>query len=270
MHIKCNPGIIGTLETTYNSRTTLQRMGKPLVLLQTFSTRKRRYFLEMETARLALVALVTALLLFPAFSLPASGGGEDSTNQTTEEEGFNITWVDSKPQGKAIQLDYQNVGWLFPSGRQQVQKWRISCPETLKSDNLKLVLLLAYANLEPGDFLQFDNLRYEGSKFTPTVMALNLTGESILVSYVTQKGESDFELGYVCPYSNYQDCVDLHNCPVVADYAATSKDAYYTLAHVCYDPRFMDEDDFNLDLCLILRGAYSCDLPAPGPPPSCG
>ena len=224
----------------------------------------------MERARLALVALVTALLFFPAFSQPAPGSEGDSTNQTTKEEGFNITRVDYKPQGKAIQLNYDNRGWLSPLERQQVQKWRISCPETLKSDNLKLVFLLAYANLQPGDFLQFNKLRYEGSKSTPTVMALNLTRESILVSYVTQKGGSDFQLGYVCPYSNYQDCVDLHNCPAVAEYAVTSKDAYYALADVCYDPRFMDEDDFNVDLCLILKGAYSCDLPVPGPPKSCG
>ena len=84
----------------------------------------------MKEASLALVALVTALLCFPAFSQHASGGGEHSTNQTTLEEGFVITKVDSKPKGKAYKLD-NNTAILTALEDQQVQKWRIYCPETL-------------------------------------------------------------------------------------------------------------------------------------------
>ena len=223
----------------------------------------------MESARLALLALVTALLFSPAFSQHASDKGEDSTNQTPVEEGFNITKVDSKPKGKAIKLDYDNRGSLLPLEEQQVQKWRIYCPETSSNENLKLVFFLLYANLEAGDFLQFNKVRYEGSKSTPTVIAFDLSRESVLVSYVTQEGKSDFQLFYVCPYSNYQYCLDFHNCPAVANYVAESIEAYYTLAYLCYDPGFMDDDNSNVYLCEILRAASTCRLPIPNRPPSC-
>ena len=236
--------------------------------VQTLTSKERRYFVEMEATRLALVALVTALLCFPAFSQYASGSGEESTNQTTLQEGFVITQVDSKPKGKAYRLD-DNTAILLPLQGQQVQKWRIYCPETLDNETLKLVFFLAHANLEAGDYLQFNRKRYEGSKSTPTAIAFNSSRQSLLVSYVTEEGNSSFQLGYVCPYSNYQNCTDFHNCPAVANYAAESAEAYYTLAYLCYNPLYIDQAPINPYLCQILQKASTCGLPVPNPLPTC-
>ena len=226
----------------------------------------------MEAARLALVALVTALLCFPALSQYASGSGDESTNQTTLEEGFVITKVDTKPKGKAYKLN-DNTAILTPleAEDQRVQKWRISCPQTYSNETLKLVFFLAYANLEPGDFLQFNKIRYEGSKSTPTVIGFDLDRESLLVSHVTQEGKSDFQLGYVCPYSHYQNCLDLHNCQAVANYAARTTEAYHTLTYLCHDPRYISEGNLQVDanLCEMLQLASTCGLPVPDPLPSC-
>ena len=82
---------------------------------------------------------------------------------------------------------------------QEVQKWRLKCPETRESDNLKLVFLLLHANLVEGDFLQFNKIRYQGYKSTPTVLEFDLNRESFLVSHITQEGKSDFDLRFVCP-----------------------------------------------------------------------
>ena len=225
----------------------------------------------MEAAKIALAALViTASLCFvPVFSQYQSGSGdEQSTNQTWSEEGFNITKVDSKPKGKAFKLD-ANSATLVPLVDQEVQKWRLSCPETLSEENLKLVFLLTHANLEAGDFLQFNKKRYEGSKSTPTVIAYDISKETILVSYVTQEGKSDFELRYVCPYSNYQNCKDFHNCPAVLDYVADSTAAYSSLTALCYNPLYINAGNIDPFLCQILKKASTCGLPVPNPLPSC-
>ena len=243
-------------------------MHRPFDLFWAFSSTKRLYFLEMEATRLALVALATALLLFPAFSQSAPASGEDSTNQTTVEEGFNITKVGSKPLGKAHKLN-GNHAILTPLEDQEVQKWRISCPLTKSDENLKLVFFLAHANLEAGDFLQFNKIRYEGSKSTPTVIAFDLDRESFLVSHVTQEGMSDFRLGYVCPYSNYQNCVNYHNCPEVANYVAENTEAYNSLAYLCFDQRYIDQSVEDRYLCQILKRASTCGLPVPDPLPTC-
>ena len=222
----------------------------------------------MKVARLALVALVTALLCFPEFSQHASGSGEEGTNQTTLEEGFVITTVDSKPKGKSIKLQVNNAT-LTPLNDQQVQKWRIYCPETVSNETLKLVFLLVHANLKAGDFLQFNKIRYEGSKSTPTVIGFDLSTSSLFVSHVTREGKSDFELGYVCPYSNYQNCLAFHSCPAVANYVAESTEAYNTLTFLCYNPPYIQEFDQDPFLCEIVKGASTCGFQIPNPYPNC-
>ena len=101
--------------------------------------------------------------------------------------------------GKPIKLYTANNATLTPVKDQQVQKWRLACPETLPGEKLKIVFLLLHANLEEGDFLQFNKLRYEGYKSTPTIIDFNIGRQTFLVSHITQEGKSDFDLRYVCP-----------------------------------------------------------------------
>ena len=216
----------------------------------------------MELGKLALIALLASLLFSSAVSnsTPESGSGE---------EGFVITKVDSKPKGKAIKLKSDNNGTLTPLENQEVQKWRIACPETAQDENLKLVFLLLHANLEPGDFLQFNKVRYEGSKSSPTVIDFDKSRDSFLVSHVTEEGNSDFDLRYVCPYSNFHNCKDLHECPAVVDYVAETTEAYNSLASLCYNPRAIRDDGKDRYLCQLVRLASDCDLNLPLPLLSC-
>ena len=220
---------------------------------------------------MALVALATTLLCLSTLSestygAPSSGygsgSGNTSTNQSMLEEGFAITVVDSKPKGKAIKLDDQNNATLTPL---KVQKWRIACPETLSNENLKLVFLLLHANLKMGDYLQFNKIRYEGYKSTPTVIDFDLNRDSLLVSHFTQEGGSDFDLRYVCPYSNFANCRDFHNCQAVINYVAETTEAYASLAKLCYNPlAIYDKDPF---ICQIVEKASTCNFYVPNPLP---
>ena len=146
----------------------------------------------------------------------------------------------------------------------KVQKWRLKCPETLDNENLKLVFLLLHANLEQGDFLQFNKKRYEGYKSTPTVIAFDLDRESFLVSYITQEGKSDFDLRYVCPFSNFDNCKAFHNCQAVVNYVAETTEAYKSLAKLCYNPVAINDGDEDPLLCKILKKASTCNLPVLG------
>ena len=78
--------------------------------------------------------------------------GEESTNQAKLEEGFVIGNVDSKPKYKACKL-IANTAILVPLEDQHIPKRKLSCPETLSNENIKLVLPLEYAKLEAGDVL---------------------------------------------------------------------------------------------------------------------
>ena len=114
--------------------------------------------------------------------------------------------------GKPIKLYHVNNATLTPLKDQEVQKWRLACPETLSNENLKLVFLLLHANLVPEDFLQFNKIRYEGFKSTPTVISFDLGRETFLVSHITQEGKSDFDLRYVCPCECFNVTCDLEFC----------------------------------------------------------
>ena len=139
----------------------------------------------MEVARLALVALVTALLCFPTCSQYASGSGEESSNQTTLEEGFVITNVDSKLRGKEYKLD-ANIAVVIP---------------------------------------------------------LQIT--------------------------DYQNCIDFHSCPAVANYVTENTEAYYSLTQLCYNPLYIHQGHVDPYLCQILKRASTCGLFVPNPLPSC-
>ena len=231
----------------------------------------------MEVSRLALVVLATSLLCFstllPSTSgapnssnveqEPQSGSGDDSTNHqpTQQQEGLVVTMADSKPKGKVIKLYDDNNGTLTPLKDQQVQKWRIACPETRNNESLKLVFLLHHANFVQGDFLQFNKIRYEGYKSTPTVIDFDLDRDSLLVSHVTQEGKSDFDLRYVCPYSNFEVCRDIHKCKPVLDHLAWSEPAYNSLVKLCSNVsannECVDEDPY---LCWVLKTASICGI----------
>lgn len=236
----------------------------------------------MEVTRLALVALATTLLCFSAVlestsGAPSSirvvreldsGSGDESTSQPTQEEGFVITTADSRPIGKPIKLSNNNATLIPVKDEvQEVQKWRISCPETRSNERLKLVFLLLHANLVTGDFLQFNKIRYAGYKSTPTVIDFDLGRETLLVSHITQEGKSDFDLRYVCPYSNFENCKDFHNCQAVVNYIAERPAAYKSLANLCYNPVAIHDGDKDPMLCEILKKASTCNLSVPHPLP---
>ena len=106
--------------------------------------------------------------------------------------------------GKPVKLYTSNSVTLTPMEGKEVQKWRLACPETRHNERLKLVFLLLHANLQEGDFLQFNKIRYEGYKSTPTVIDFDLNRETFLVSHITQEGKSDFDLRFVCPCKHFE------------------------------------------------------------------
>ena len=61
-----------------------------------------------------------------------------------------------------------------------------------------------------GNTWQQDSLRR--IQVTPAVIDYDVDRYSLLVSHVTHEGKSDFNLRYVCPCSNFQNCKNFHDC----------------------------------------------------------